>query len=212
MATKVDAMIGRKFGRLTVEAYHSHGAGRMLKYTCRCECGGMAICYGNNLRTGTSKSCGCLQKERTSAARTTHGKRHTRVWQAWMSMKNRCYTTSAPGYKNYGGRGISVCERWRHSFENFYADMGEQPTTKHTLERLDTNGNYEPENCEWATYTKQARNKRSNRMVDLHGDRRCLAEWIELLGLDPVLVKTRIGRGWSAERALTTPKKQGAVA
>lgn len=209
---KIDQMIGRKFGRLTVEAYHSYGAGRMLKYTCQCECGGEAVCYGNNLRNGNSQSCGCLCIERTIAANTTHGMRHEKVWQAWMGMKNRCYVKTHGGYKNYGGRGIIVCDRWRHSFENFYTDMGDQPSPVSTLDRIDNDGDYEPSNCRWASYSQQNRNRRNNRLVEIDGETHCIAEWVEILGIKDHLVKTRMRRGWSAEKALTTPRRKKVLA
>jgi hypothetical protein len=120
-------------------------------------------------------------------------------------MKKRCENPGNLDYDRYGGRGISVCERWRGSFENFFADMGKKPSPKHSLERDDVNGNYTPENCRWATATEQGRNKRDTRFVTYGGERLCAMEAAERAGIHPRLLYGRLGRGWDEAAALTQP-------
>ena len=123
-------------------------------------------------------------------------------YRAWSSMLNRCENRNNRAYERYGARGIGVCERWR-SFRNFFQDMGERPSTDHSIDRIDNNGNYEPTNCRWATRLEQGRNKRNSRLVELDGITKPLPEWAEEYGLDVELVRARLRRGWSSREALT---------
>lgn len=116
----------------------------------------------------------------------------------------RCSSPTAYGYEDYGGRGIAVCERWRNSYEEFLADMGRRPTLKHTLDRKDSNGNYGPDNCRWATRREQARNRRSGRMIEYQGVTLCLAEWAEKKNLIPEVLKGRLDNGWPLDVAMET--------
>jgi hypothetical protein len=122
----------------------------------------------------------------------------------WESMLRRCLNPKHKAFKDYGGRGITVCDRWR-DFSAFYADIGPRPSPRHSLERKDGNGNYEPTNCRWATKREQQRNTRRNVRLTFRGETRCLAEWADIMGLKRELVRGRIRLGWDAERALTTP-------
>lgn len=137
------------------------------------------------------------------ALATRHGLADTRVHRSWMSMRQRCLNSNDKRFGDYGGRGISICERWM-SFENFYADMGPMPDG-FSIDRINVNGNYEPSNCRWADHKTQARNIRANRLFTVNGETHCLSEWAELKGLNVKSLSTRLDRGWEFCRALTTP-------
>ncbi len=138
-------------------------------WLCKCDCGKVISVQAYNLRSGQTKSCGCYHKERTSETSTTHGMSRfpdgtiRPEFNAWVGMKTRCYNKNNRAYDRYGGRGIEVCDRWRNSFENFFEDMGPRPSPKHSIDRIDVNGDYEPSNCRWATDTIQARNQRTSK-------------------------------------------------
>ena len=157
-------MVGKVFGRLQVLSRNQKDY-----WKCVCNCGNTSVIVrsGKLLRNGQSKSCGCLQKEnaiRQSLNNTgvpkTHGKTRTPEYRVWVNMKARCLDPNSQAYKNYGGRGISVCERWKESFETFLRDMGERPSDKYSLDRTDNDGDYEPSNCKWVTAKEQANNRR----------------------------------------------------
>lgn len=144
------------------------------------------------------------------AKRRSHGVADTKTWTSWASMLNRCTNERTPAYARYGARGITVCDRWRNSFEAFLEDMGERPDGT-TLDRYpDKNGNYEPGNCRWATAIEQQRNRNSNVFVTYNGATKCLAEWATQYGLRADAISWRLKRGWSAHEALTTPAVKGA--
>lgn len=129
----------------------------------------------------------------------------TKVYRAWRSMIGRCYNKNVKRYESYGARGISVCDRWRCSFENFLADMGEPPTNKHSLDRMDTDGNYEPSNCRWSDVYTQANNKRRNVFIDVSGVRMTVSQAERVLGFRSGTIKSRLYAGWPVERAIREP-------
>lgn len=203
MGKRID-LTGRRFGRLVVVSEAGREPGGGIRWTCRCDCGAQKAAYGGDLRSGKTKSCGCLKRESQVPLTLTHGQSRTPLYRRWWGALQRTTNPNQPAFRHYGGRGITVCERWQ-TFENFAADMGPtfQPTL--TLERIDVNGNYEPSNCRWATWTEQARNRRNNRFLTFRGHTKTVMEWCELLGLKHTTVTQRLDRrGWPIERALTT--------
>lgn len=196
---------GQRFGRLVVLSYAGRATGG-TRWNCVCDCGTATISAGGKLRGGQTKSCGCLCHELLSKFNKTHGQRWTRLYSVWRTMKARCLRKNVSCFPDYGGRGITVCGRWRDSFAAFLADMGPEPSLKHTIERRNNNRGYEPDNCYWATPKQQGRNKRNNRVVTAKGKTQCLSAWEEELGLRSGAVSARIARGMDPALAVTKPR------
>ena len=153
-------LTGLKFGRLTVRQFAGQDRHGNRLWLCDCACGGTVTVIKGSLSSGRTRSCGCLQREFIVRRNTTHGLSDTPEYRAWRDMLSRCENPNTRYYELYGGRGISVCDRWRGSFEMFYADMGPRPSPRHSIDRIDNDGDYEPGNCRWATWTEQNANKR----------------------------------------------------
>lgn len=183
-------LIGRTYGRLTVLS-RDENAGKEPRWRCVCECGSVKVIYGTSLRSGQTKSCGCLAKIITSKRSLKHGMFGSPEWRAWNSMKSRCHQPSNKNFINYGARGITVCDRWRESFENFFADMGARPSSEHQIDRVNNDGPYEPDNCRWATRKQNMRNRRNT--VRYGG--LTLREIAEQTGENYHTLKTRAFRG-----------------
>lgn len=193
-------LTGLRFGRLTVETF----AGRLSKHSswhCRCDCGMKTVVTCGDLTTGHTSSCGCLRRDVTRARVWKHGNTGTAVYGVWLGILQRCEDRNCRSFPRYGGRGITVCERW-HDFKNFLSDVGQRPRNK-SIERIDNSKGYEPGNCRWATMKEQCRNRRSNHVLTWNGRTMCIAAWAEEIGIKPLTVLHRIRSGWSVERALT---------
>lgn len=207
-------LVGCRFGRLFVveeaePAIQPSGRARR-RWACECVCGSVTVVRGTDLRSGRTSSCGCYRNDQVAAALTTHGEarkgRQSPEYLVWAGMISRCEGENNSAFHHYGERGIGVCARWRDSYENFLTDMGRRPTPRHSIERLDVNGDYEPGNCVWATVKQQARNKRTTRFVKYRGRKIPMAEAAELAGVPRKIVAQRIDKlGWDDERALNTP-------
>lgn len=187
---------GQKFHRLYVLGFAGVHKNTRSYWWCRCDCQKIVIIDVSKLRNGHTKSCGCYKAEIYRGYRRTHGMTKTITYKSFDGMKQRCLNPQDEHYPNYGGRGITVCDRWRNSFENFLADMGERPSKQHSIERKDNNGNYEPDNCKWATATEQSNNRRSSRLLTYNGKTQSLALWCRELHLrrDSVNYSLKLGR------------------
>lgn len=188
---------GAQFGKLTVlERLPNRKGNPMLK--CKCECGNESVVQGSNLTTGHTRSCGCIQIK--------HSQSYTREYKTWIAIKRRCCDPNNCGYPRYGAVGIKICDKWINDFPAFYADMGPKPTPKHSIDRKDNDGNYEPGNCRWATTAEQARNKRNNHFFEFNGKRQTLPDWSREVGISHSTLINRIYKyGWTPEMAFTTP-------
>jgi len=192
---------GQVFSQWTVLSWAgSKGTAGQL-WLCRCSCGTERIVIGSSLKKGVSKSCGCTSKDWCR----THMMGRTPEYYAWAAMLQRCYNPNNNYYKRYGARGISVCERWRNSFSDFYSDMGAKPSELLSIDRINNDGNYEPSNCRWATQKEQTRNRSVTKKLEFRGEIKPLAEWAEIVGMPRKIVKDRILNGWSINDALTKP-------
>lgn len=203
-------LTGHKFGLLTVLHRVPPGPTQRWRsvWLCQCECGGTVSVVATSLRKGGTKSCGCLklaQMERFKTSSITHGKRNTPEYRTWADMCLRCDTPSQTSYPRYGGKGIKVCDRWKASFEVFLADMGPKPSPLHSIERNNSAGNYEPENCRWATRAEQAANKSTTVRVVWQGAEVVACVLAKQLGKNPKIVCGRLAKGWTIERALSQP-------
>jgi hypothetical protein len=205
-------LTGLIFSRLTVTGYAGR-IGTSHAFACKCECGNVIVTRGYCLTMGETKSCGCLLPDRNRERLLTHGMGGSPIWRIWAGMKTRCYNEKNAAYEFYGKLGVTVCDRWLHGtsgksgFEYFYEDMGPRPSPKYSIDRIDTFGNYEPSNCQWATDTQQARNTRKTKRIEFAGHRRNPHEWAAATGIKATEILKRLNRGWAVERALTQPMR-----
>lgn len=203
---RVNNIIGNRYGRWTVFAF-SHTKNRASYWICRCKCGTIRTHQRSALISNSTQSCGCLRGEQLAIRNRTHGMRYTTEYNSWRGMKERCQNPNSTKYHLYGSRGITVCQRWQ-DFEAFFEDMGTKPTPSHTIERINNNGNYEPDNCNWIPHDKQAVNRRNNHLITIDGVTLTIAEWRRHFGISKNAYDGRIHLGWSIIDALTTPVRQ----
>lgn len=195
-------LTGKKFSRLTVTEY-SHTDGGRAYWKCKCDCGNEATVSAGNLKSGLVRSCGCLK---SVPHNKTHGESQTRLYRHWISMVRRCTKPNTEAYKWYGARGIKVCREWM-TFEGFKAwVMNTRPDESYTVERIDVNGDYSPENCKWIPMSEQANNRTTCVIIEHNGETKNLTEWCAELNLSYKLVHNRITKlHWSFEKAISTP-------
>lgn len=216
MAQRLDftTIIDTKRGQLTIIAegkpHITTGGNKHRTVVCRCDCGKMITTQMSAVLSGATKSCGCLSRmgasKRATQRNFKHGGFSKPEYNVWCSMKKRCLNPKHKAYKDYGGRGITVCAAWVNSFEQFIKDMGRRPSALYSVERNDVNGNYEPNNCRWATKTEQSRNQRNNVMVTYNGETKCMGEWAEIVGISWQALHHRIFIAkWPLDEAFTRP-------
>lgn len=201
-------LVGKKFGKLTVlEETDKRTKNKKILWLCQCECGNTNEISGSDLVTGNTVSCGCMSSRHTAGDRTrTHGMKSSKLYNVWCAIRNRCQNPNQKSYKDYGAKGIRVCEKWQ-TFEGFYEDMGESFVEGLTIERKDLKGNYCPENCEWITKEQQALNKSNLVTVTYKGVTAPLVVFCNEMNLKSRTIYHRLRRGWSVEQALETPMK-----
>jgi hypothetical protein len=195
-----DNLVGQTFHYLKVFQYagKKHNASLWL---CLCKCKQFTVVQGKSLKAGTSRSCGCFQLERLATYATKHGQAGKTTYGIWANLKQRCFNPKTRAFLWYGGRGITVCDRWL-KFKNFLADMGERPSKEHSIDRIDNDGDYCPENCKWATRQEQANNTRNTRFFVVNGKRESLSNLCRLYNKNYAAVITRLKRGYTIEQAL----------
>lgn len=199
-------LMGQTFGRLVVLDRSHRDPGQSWKWRCRCECGRIVAVQGSILKAGLTRAC---QSCANAGGSTTHGLSRSALYGRWQAMKARCGNPNNQQYANYGGRGITVCERWLASFENFAADMGPSFDPSLELDRINVNAGYCPENCRWTDRVTQQRNRRTNHLLTHQGRTQTVADWADELGVKANTLITRIRRGWPAERVLLELANQG---
>lgn len=199
---KILQLAGRRYTKLTVLSQLDVRNGKRI-WLCQCDCGNKVEVAGSDLQRGHKKSCGCYKREENANRLTKHGMKRTKFYGVWCGIKSRCNNKNHEYYHIYGGRGIKVCDRWQ-DFMNFYSDMIEGYSEGLTVERLNVNGDYSPENCVWATNKEQGNNKRSNRVFTIDGVTDTLMNLCERYEMNYGTVKSRLRYGWDIERSLKT--------
>jgi hypothetical protein len=198
-------LTGQKFGRLTVVGFSHVDIKRFAHWQVVCDCGVLHTVRGFSLTSGHTQSCGCRQREDIVARNTRHGRARTSEYRTWLAMKQRCSNPRDKEYSHYGGRGITVCDQWKISFDSFLTDMGKRPPGA-WLDRIDNNRGYSPDNCRWVTPKESSRNFSRNVCITWNNTTRCLAEWADVLGFNYQTIYNRLfAYGWPIEKAFTTP-------
>lgn len=192
--SKFKDLSGKRFGRIYVISYIGRIDNRS-KYNCECDCGNKLVVASTSLVTGNTTSCGCARLDKLKQPRK-HGLVGTKEYVIWKAIRQRCNNKNNRDYKDYGGRGIKIHTDW-DDFNNFIKDMGSRPSDKHTIGRIDNNGNYEPNNCRWETIEDQCNNKRTNILVTIGAETKNVTQWCKHFGVKYHTVISRINRGWS---------------
>ncbi len=203
-------LIGKRFTNLEVKNFCGINNRSRALWLCLCDCGIEKVVSSIHLLNGHTKSCGCLRKKTTSINFYHHGfsRSNNKTYIIWKRMHQRCNDPNDKNYKNYGGRGITICKRWK-DFKNFIIDMGKCPGPKYSIDRIDNNKGYYKGNCRWATQKEQARNKRNNHLITYNNRIQCLSAWAEELNINAEILRSRIYKyNWSIEKAMTTTARK----
>ena len=205
MGKKAADLTGMRYERWT--ALYRINTTKPAMWMCQCECGIQRPVWDADLKRGSSKSCGCLRDEFRIENLTTHGGTGTKEYRTWLHIIQRCENRNINTYKNYGGRGITICDEWRTDFSAFLAHIGNAPSPKHSIDRIDNDGNYEPGNVRWATKKEQANNTSTVRIYDYQGDRLTISQAMSKSGIRMHIatINNRLRKGWSLEDAINTP-------
>lgn len=214
-------LTGMRFGKLTVLEICGKSSDGRITWLCKCDCGNEKVIRGHDLKNGSSKSCGCVRSGGRNGGHKKSGKlssannytrQNDRLYRVWASIVQRCENKNSPRYADYGGRGIKMCDAWRNDFEQFKSwaiNNGYDETAPRgfcTIDRVDNDGDYCPENCRWVTMKEQCNNKRNNRVLTCDGETHTLQEWAEQIGMQDFVLRDRIFKlGWSVEEAIKTP-------
>lgn len=208
LGPKAKDITGQRFGRLVALGPVSHTKQGKMKWLFQCDCGNTSVTSLDALRNGNTQSCGCLKVELTPLVWRTHGMSDHPLYETWCGMIKRCTNPNDRKYSYYGGRGVTVYDEWRNSFESFHTYVSQLPyygIAGYTLDRIDTNRGYEPGNIQWSSRKSQTRNRRNTLMLTFRGKEQPLATWAEELNIPYGTLKNRVQRGWSTERVLLTP-------
>lgn len=203
-------LVGLKFNRLIVLKYHSHNKHKQIVYLCKCDCGVEKLIAGTLLTTGHTKSCGCLNREKIIKSTFKHGLTDTPLHKNWLGMIGRCKYKSHISYKYYGAKGIKVCDEWLNSFITFYEWAMKNGYDKNkSIDRIDSNKDYSPDNCKWSTRKEQNYNKTNNLIVEIEGKMLNSKEVFEIYGINNLVLSSRIIRGKKGLELIKTPRKTG---
>ena len=202
-------IMGMRFGKAVVCEDAGRNKRKEKLWICQCDCGNKFTATSYHLRSGHTKSCGCLQREKSALVHTTHGKSHTRLWGIWIGMRSRCNLETHFNYALYGGRGIKVCDEWNDNFENFYKwAINNGYTDNLTLDRIDNDKGYSPDNCYWADNITQGNNRRNNHYITYNNETKTIGEWAKIYTMNHQMLSYRITHlGWDFEKAINTPNR-----
>lgn len=193
-------LTGQKFGKLLV-IKQTENQGNKICWLCLCDCGNYHTVTTSNLRCGRIKTCGCGHLEVLLKRNITHNQRHTKIYEVWKTMKQRCNNPNSQSYKNYGGRGIKVCDDWNNSFESFFNwSMQNGYSPELSIDRIDNNGNYCPENCRWTTRYIQSRNRRTNHYITFNNETKIIVDWAKYFNIAPGRISSRISKGQDIQK------------
>lgn len=204
-------LTGMRSGHIVAISYNTKTDNGGCKWNVRCDCGEEFVVWAEQVTRQRTKQCRKCRNKLISVMRSTHGQRKSTTYSTWSQMIDRCTNPKSGNWDNYGGRGITICNQWKDSFENFLKDMGERPEGK-TIDRKNNDGNYEPENCHWASATEQGNNRRTNKTITFNGKSQTFSEWGRELGIDKTLIRQRVLSGWPVEKVLSQERFFAGVA